>query len=70
MRSTWEAISASIFDLFPWILGSKLGGKTEPKSIQKGIQKMMKKEGILDGSGGGVVAGTERRRPRVESWTP
>jgi hypothetical protein len=42
MRSTWEAISASIFDRFSWILGSKLGGKTEPKSIQKGIQKMMK----------------------------
>ena len=42
MSATWKGISASIFDRFCWILGSKLGGKTEPKSIQKGIQKMMK----------------------------
>ena len=43
MRSTWEGILASIFDRFWWILGAKLGGKIEPKSIKNGIEKTMKK---------------------------
>jgi hypothetical protein len=30
------------FSSICWILGSKLGGKTEPKSIKKGIKKVMK----------------------------
>ena len=42
-RLTWEGISASIFDRFWWIFGAKLGGKMEPKSIQKGIEKTMQK---------------------------
>ena len=41
--STWEGILASIFERFWWILGGKLGSKIEPKSIQKGIEKVMKK---------------------------
>ena len=33
------------FNTFHWILGSKLGGKMEPKVIQKGIEKMIKAAG-------------------------
>ena len=43
MKSTWEGILASIFDRFWWILGAKLGGKIEPRSIKNGIEKTMKK---------------------------
>ena len=43
MKSTWEGILASIFHRFWWILGAKLGGKIEPKSIKNGIEKTMKK---------------------------
>ena len=43
MRSTCEGILASIFDRFWWILGAKLGGKIEPRSIKNGIEKTMKK---------------------------
>ena len=32
-RSTWEGILASIFDRCWWILGAKLGGKIEPRSV-------------------------------------
>ena len=38
-----EGILASIFHRFWWILGGKLGGKIEPKSIKNGIKKTMKK---------------------------
>ena len=41
--STWEGILASIFERFCWILGAKLGSKIEPRSIQKCIEKTMKK---------------------------
>ena len=41
MKSTWEGILASIFHRFWWILGGKLGGKIDPRSIQKGIEKAM-----------------------------
>ena len=44
MSSTWEGILASIFKRFWWILGGKLGSKIEQKSIQEGIEKVMKKK--------------------------
>ena len=37
MKSTWEGILESIFHR----LGGKLGGKIEPRSMQKGIEKTM-----------------------------
>ena len=43
MESRWEGILASIFDGFWSILGGKLGSKIEPRSIEKGIEKTMKK---------------------------
>ena len=43
MKSTWEGTLASIFYGFWWILGGKLGSKIEPRSIEKGIEKTMKK---------------------------
>ena len=45
MESKMECILASIFDTFQLILGGKLGGKMEPKVIQKGIEKMIKAAG-------------------------
>ena len=42
-KSTWEGILASIFHRFWWILGAKLGGKIEPRSIKNGIEKMTEK---------------------------
>ena len=43
MKSTREGILASIFDRFCWILRAKLGGKIEPRSMQKGIEKTIEK---------------------------
>ena len=43
MKSTWEGILASIFNGLWWTLGSKLGGKIEPRGIKNGIEKTMKK---------------------------
>ena len=43
MKSTWEGILASIFDRFWWIWGTKLGGKIEPRSMQKGIEGTIEK---------------------------
>ena len=43
MESKMKCISASIFDTFQWILGSKLESKMDQKSIQKGIGKRMQK---------------------------
>ena len=43
MKSKMECILASIFDTFQWILGGKLGGKTDQKSVLKGIRKRMEK---------------------------
>ena len=40
-RSTWEGILTSIFHRFWWILGAKLGGKIEPRSIKNGIEKRL-----------------------------
>ena len=42
-RSRWEAILASIFNGFWWILGGRLGSKIEQKSIQEAIEKTMEK---------------------------
>ena len=39
-----DGILASIFLGFWSILAAKLGGKTEPRSTQKGIEKRCKKE--------------------------
>ena len=39
-----DGILASIFLGFWSILGGKLGGKMEPRSTQKGIEKQCKKE--------------------------
>ena len=38
---TCEGILASIFHRFWWILGAKLGGKIEPRSIKNGIEKRL-----------------------------
>ena len=43
-----DGILASIFLGFWSILGGKLGGKPEPRSTQKGIEKRCKKEEQLD----------------------
>ena len=42
-RSTWEGILTSIFHRFWWILGAKLGGKIEPRSIKNGTEKLIEK---------------------------
>ena len=43
MKSRWDGILTSIFDGFWWIVGGKLGRKMEPRSIQEGIEKTIKK---------------------------
>ena len=48
MESKMDCILASIFERFWWILGGKLGSKIEQKSIPKGIERVMKKEGHQD----------------------
>ena len=49
MESKMECILASIFDTFQWILGGKLGGKIDQKSIRKGIGKMMQNFSLVLG---------------------
>ena len=44
IKSRWEGILASMFNGFWWIFGGKLGGKMEPRSIQEGIEKTIKKK--------------------------
>ena len=44
-----DGILASIFLGFWSILGGKLGGKPEPRSTEKGIEKRCKKEEQRDG---------------------
>ena len=41
-KSKLECLLASIFIGFWRVLGGKLGGKMEPKSIEKGIKNVMK----------------------------
>ena len=43
LKPKMGCLLASIFDGFLWLLGSKLGGKIEPRSLQNGIEKTMKK---------------------------
>ena len=43
MESKMGCILASIFKRFWWILGGMLGEKIDQKSIQEGIEKVMKK---------------------------
>ena len=43
MESKMECILASIFERFCWILGAKLGGKIDQKSIKNRIEKTMQK---------------------------
>ena len=43
MESKMECILASIFERFCWILGAKLGGKIDQKSIKNHIEKTMQK---------------------------
>ena len=43
MESKMECILASIFERFCWILGAKLGGKIDQKSIKNHIEKTMRK---------------------------
>ena len=45
---------ASIFYRFWWILVAKLGRNIDQKSIQKGVEKVMKKEGHQNGKKGAV----------------
>ena len=43
MESKMECILASIFERFCWILGAKLGGKIDQKSIKNHNEKTMQK---------------------------
>ena len=52
MESKMEHILASIFHRFWLIFGAKLGGKSEPKSINNGIEKTMKKDSCQNGQKG------------------
>ena len=49
-----ERILAWIFARFWLIFGAMLGGKNEPKSINNGIEKTMKKDGCQNGQKGAV----------------
>ena len=60
-RSTWEGILASIFHRCWWIWGAKLGGKIDPRSIKKGIEKTMKKWRVIC---------IDFRSILVPSWAP
>ena len=42
LKLKMDRLLASIFGGFWWIFGSKLGGKTEPRSIQKASKKRWK----------------------------
>ena len=48
--STWEGILTSIFGLFGWIWGAKLGRKIQQKSIQKGVTKTLIFKGAQKGA--------------------
>ena len=57
LKSKLECLLAATFHRFLWVLGGKLGRKTEPRSIKnrskKASKKWWKKEGVLEGSGWG-----------------
>ena len=60
-----DGILASIFLGFWSILGGKLGGKPEPRSTQKGIEKRCKKEKQRDCQKSRNKNPGRRRTPRV-----
>ena len=72
MKSTWEGILASIFDRFWWILGAKLGGKIEPRSMQKGIEKTIEKRTALETNYVTFppIPGPARSPVRSSAWPP
>ena len=43
LKLKMDRLLASIFDGFWWVLGSKLGGKIEPRGIKNGIEQPMEK---------------------------
>ena len=43
LKSNIKCLLASIFCGFWWVLGTKLGGKIEPRSIKNGIEKTIEK---------------------------
>ena len=61
-----ECILASIFERFCWILGAKLGGKIDQKSIKNRIEKTMQKTkpfGTRLGPSSGCQGGRDVLRP-------
>ena len=66
MESKMECILASIFERFCWILGAKLGGKIDQKSIRNRIEKKMQKTrpfGTRLGPSSGCQRGRDVLRP-------
>ena len=66
MESKMECILASIFERFCWILGAKLGGKIDQKSIKNRIEKTMQKTkpfGTRLGPSSGRQGGRDVLRP-------
>ena len=66
MESKMECILASIFERFCWILGAKLGGKIDQKSIKNHIEKTMQKTkpfGTRLGPSSGCQGGRDVLRP-------
>ena len=66
MASKMKCILAPIFFRFWWISGGKLGGEMEPESIQKGIEKTMRK-GTVSGIAKLMVFGLRHRKPAPPS---
>ena len=66
MESKMECILASIFERFCWILGAKLGGKIDQKSIKNHMEKTMQKTkpfGTRLGPSSGCQGGRDVLRP-------
>ena len=66
MESKMECILASIFERCSWILGAKLGGRFEEKSIKNRIEKTMQKTkpfGTRLGPSSGCQGGRDVLRP-------
>ena len=61
-----ECILASIFERFCWILGAKLGGKIDQKSIKNHMEKTMQKTKLFGtrlGPSSGCQGGRDVLRP-------
>ena len=66
MESKMECILASIFERFCWILGAKLGGKIDQKSIKNHMEKTMQKTKLFGtrlGPSSGCQGGRDVLRP-------